>query len=125
MQTDISGPITASDLTNAGLGHTKFTKPGGDLQASVTSQDNSNQDTVDQTSLETVQGVDTRELGSHEGLDASLAQDELQEGSSDAKEDETIKQTALAHHQQTGGDEENNVATTSVAYSSPPFQGKY
>lgn len=118
VQTDISGPITASELTDVSLGHTKFSKPAADLQTSVASQDSGNHEAVDQTSLEAVQTVDTHQLGDHQ----SLVQDELQVEASDAKEDGG-KQTALPHHPSSDGDEDGNVASTNQAFTSPPFQG--
>ncbi|RMX53911.1 hypothetical protein pdam_00020093 [Pocillopora damicornis] len=118
VQTDISGPITASELTNAGLSHTKFVKPAADLQTSVVSQGDGSHATVDQTSLEAVQTVDTRQLGGHQ----SLVQDELQVEASNAKEGGS-KQTALPHHPTSGRDEDSNVASTNQAFTSPPFQG--
>ena len=119
VQTDISGPITASELTSAGLSHTKFVKPAADLQTSVVSQGDGSHATVDQTSLEAVQTVDTRPLGGHQ----SLVQDELQVEASDAKEGGS-KQAALPHHPTSGRDEDSNVASTNQAFSSPPFQGR-
>lgn len=118
VQTDISGPITASELTNAGLSHTKFVKPAADLQTSVVSQGDGSHATVDQTSLEAVQTVDTRQLGGHQ----SLVQDELQVEASNAKEGGS-KQTALPHHPTSDRDEDSNVASTNQAFTSPPFQG--
>lgn len=118
VQTDISGPITASELTNAGLSHTKFVKPVADLQTSVVSQGDGSHATVDQTSLEAVQTVDTRQLGGHQ----SLVQDELQVEASNAKEGGS-KQTALPHHPTSDRDEDSNVASTNQAFTSPPFQG--
>lgn len=118
VQTDISGPITASELTNAGLSHTKFVKPAADLQTSVVSQGDGSHATVDQTSLEAVQTVDTRQLGGHQ----SLVQDELQVEASNAKEGGS-EQTALPHHPTSDRDEDSNVASTNQAFTSPPFQG--
>lgn len=118
VQTDISGPITASELTSAGLSHTKFVKPAADLQTSVVSQGDGSHATVDQTSLEAVQTVDTRQLGGHQ----SLVQDELQVEASNAKEGGS-KQTALPHHPTSDRDEDSNVASTNQAFTSPPFQG--
>lgn len=118
VQTDISGPITASELTGAGLSHTKFVKPAADLQTSVVSQGDGSHATVDQTSLEAVQTVDTRQLGGHQ----SLVQDELQVEASNAKEGGS-KQTALPHHPTSDRDEDSNVASTNQAFTSPPFQG--
>ena len=119
VQTDISGPITASELTSAGLSHTKFVKPAADLQTSVVSQGDGSHATVDQTSLEAVQTVDTRQLGGHQ----SLVQDELQVEASNAKEGGS-KQTALPHHPTSDRDEDSNVASTNQAFTSPPFQGR-
>ncbi|KAJ7379344.1 Cyclin-D-binding Myb-like transcription factor 1 [Desmophyllum pertusum] len=134
VQTDISGPITASELTNAGLNHTKFTKPGNELQARVVvAQCDARPNTVEQNSLETVQTVDSSELsgGSHSGLPASLTQAELQVEQSSVKEVQTMKQsselhlaashivhakTTMTQLQQTG--RENN-----ATYATPPFQG--
>lgn len=141
VQTDISGPITASELTNAGLARGKFAKPDADLQARVVPQDDTNPDTVDHTSLEGVgvQTVDSTELDSHSGLPASLTQGDLQV-ESDVKDEQTIKQTRELHlaashiahskaeftsSQQTGRSGENNAASTSVAYTSPPFHGEF
>lgn len=118
VQTDISGPITASELTSAGLSHTKFVKPAADLQTSVVSQGDGSHATVDQTSLEAVQTVDTRQLGGHQ----SLVQDELQVEASNAKEGGS-EQTALPHHPTSDRDEDSNVASTNQAFTSPPFQG--
>ena len=142
VQTDISGPITASELTNASLRHSKFTKPDTDLQTRVLAQRDSSADTVNPTSLEPVgvQTVDSGELDSHGGLPASLAQSELQvQSSDDSKDEQAIKQTEDLHlatshigHSKTEfttsqetGRGENSVPPTSVAYTSPPFQGKY
>lgn len=141
VQTDISGPITASELTNAGLARGKFAKPDADLQARVVPQDDTNPDTVGHTSLEGVgvQTVDSTELDSHSGLPASLTQGDLQV-ESDVKDEQTIKQTGELHlaashiahskaeftsSQQTGRSGENNAASTSVAYTSPPFHGEF
>lgn len=141
VQTDISGPITASELTNAGLARGKFAKPDADLQARVVPQDDTNPDTVGHTSLEGVgvQTVDSTELDSHSGLPASLTQGDLQV-ESDVKDEHTIKQTGELHlaashiahskaeftsSQQTGRSGENNAASTSVAYTSPPFHGEF
>ena len=141
VQTDISGPITASELTNAGLAHTKFAKPDADLQARVVvPQNDTNQGTGNHASLEAVgvQTVDSSEIDSHSGLPASLTQEDLQV-ESDVKEEETMKQTeelhlAVSHmshsktefrsSQQTGGSGENNVTSAAVAYTNPPFQGE-
>lgn len=140
VQTDISGPITASELTNAGLAHAKFAKPDADLQARVVPQDHTNPDTVHHSNLEAVgvQTVDSTELDSHGGLPASLTQGDLQ-GESDVKDEQTMKQTGELHlaashighskaeftsSQQAGRSGENTVTSPSVAYTSPPFQGK-
>jgi len=140
VQTDISGPITASELTNAGLAHAKFAKPDADLQARVVvPQDDTDPGTVDHTSLEAVgvQTVDNTEIDSHSCLPASLTRGNLQV-ESDVKDEDTMKQTGQLHlaashighskteftsSQQTGRSGESNVTSTSVAYTSPPFQG--
>ena len=139
VQTDISGPITASELTNADLTHAKFAKPDADLQARVVvPQDNTNQATGNHAGLEAVgvQTVDSSEIDSHSGLPASLTQGDLQV---DVKNEETIKQAGELHiavshmshakteftsSHQTGGSGENNVTSATVAYTSPPFQGE-
>ena len=140
VQTDISGPITASELTNARLGHAKFAKSDTDLQARVVPQDDNNVATVHQASLEavSVQNVDNSKLDSHGSLHASLAQGELHTEPSVTKDEQVINQTGKLHlaashiphsktvftsSQQTGRGE-NSVTSTSVAYTSPPFQGK-
>lgn len=89
VQTDISGPITASDLANAGLTHSTIAKTDADLQESEVVQDDES-NTVEQTS------VDSSVLGSHGGLTAELQV----EGASD-KEVQTIKQTGPAAIAQT------------------------
>ena len=141
VQTDISGPITASELTNAGLAQAKFAKSDADLQARVVvPQDNTNQGTGNHAGLEAVgvQTVDSSEIDSHSGLPASLTQEDLQV-ESDVKEEETMKQTGELHiavshmshakteftsSQQTGRSGENNVTSAAVAYTNPPFQGE-
>lgn len=141
VQTDISGPITASELTNAGLAHAKFAKPDADLQARVVvPHDDTDPGTVDHTSLEAVgvQTVDNTEIDSHSCLPASLTRGNLQV-ESDVKDEDTMKQTGQLHlsashighskteftsSQQTGRSGESNVTSTSVAYTSPPFQGE-
>ena len=141
VQTDISGPITASELTNATLAHAKFAKPVADLQARiVVPQDDTNPGTVDHASLEAVgvQTVDSTEIDSHSGLPASLTQGGLRV-ESDVKDEETMKQTSELHlaashighskteftsSQQTGRNGENNATSASVPYTSPPFQGE-
>lgn len=140
VQTDISGPITASELTNASLGHAKFAKSDADLQGRVVAQDDNNSDTVDPTNLEAVgvQNVHSTELDSHGGLPSSLTEGELQVESADSKDEQGVKQTGELHlaashighskvvfttSQQTGRGEDS-VISTSAAYTSPPFQGK-
>ena len=84
VQTDISGPITASDLANAGLTHSSITKSVSEAEiedSEVVAGDVSS--TVDQT------GVDSSALDSHGGLTA-----ELQTGD---KELQTIKPTGELH----------------------------
>lgn len=141
VQTDISGPITASELTNVGLAHAKFAKPDADLQARVVvPQDDTNQATGNHAGLEAVgvQTVDSAEIDSHSGLPASLTQGDLQVESV-VKDEDTMKETGELHlavshmshaktefasSQQTGRSGENNVTSATVAYTNPPFQGE-
>lgn len=139
VQTDISGPITASELTNVGLAHAKFAKPDADLQARVVvPQDGTNQATGNHAGLEAVgvQTVDSAEIDTQCGLPASLTQGDLQVEPV-VKDEETMKETGELHiavshmshakteftsSQQTGSGE-NNVTSATVAYTNPPFQG--
>jgi len=142
VQTDISGPITASELTNVGIARAKFAKPDADLQARVVvPQDDTIPGTVTHAGIEAVgvQTVDSTEIDSHSVLPASLTQGDLQV-ESDVKTEETLKQTGELHlavshighsktdftsSQQTGRGGENNSTSARVAYTSPPFQGEF
>ena len=133
VQTDISGPITASDLSTTGLAHTV-------TDADLPDGENL-PPTVDQTSLEAVQSVNGAPLEGHVGLSASFPQSELQlVVPSNLKEGSLTADTRQAHLSDAGTNHsaatavnlnktekapnENVQSSPATAFTSPPFHGK-
>lgn len=87
VQTDISGPITASELANADLAHTAIGKSEPELQDSEVVQQDDIPSTVDDTN------VDSNVLDSHGGLTAEFRVQEAD----DIKRVQTIKQSGEFH----------------------------